>query len=340
MDQSHHLLTYVLPLRSPAPQVDREFCDYLKFISSLAELIVVDGSSKEVFDQHAGAWGMGVVHVPPSAALATPMGKVGGVMTGVHLASHDKVIIADDDIRYDADSLMEVSAALDEAQVIRPQNFITPLPWHAVWDSGRILLNRISGGDWPGTLGVSRSALLRAGGYDGKVMFENLELVRTIVAAGGNEQLLLGTLVARRPSSTRHFFSQRVRQAYDEFARPWRLAFQLSLMPLAIFAALSGRVVFIGIAALTTVIFAEIGRRRAGATRVFPFAASLAAPFWLLERAVCAWLAVACRVVYGGVPYRGRVLRKAATPLRKLRARFGGQTDLLRSAQEARYRSA
>jgi hypothetical protein len=36
---------------------------------------------------------------------------------------------------------------------------------------------------------------------------------------------------------------------------------------------------------------------------------------------VCAWLAVGARVVLGGVPYRGRILRHAATPLRVLRTR-------------------
>jgi hypothetical protein len=48
----------------------------------------------------------------------------------------------------------------------------------------RTLLNRASGGDWPGTLGVRRSALQRTGGYDGSAMFENLELVRGEAHAG------------------------------------------------------------------------------------------------------------------------------------------------------------
>jgi hypothetical protein len=69
---------------------------------------------------------------------------------------------------------------------------------------------------------------------------------------------------------------------------------------------------------------AEAGRRRAGGTRVFPFVASLAAPLWVLERGVCAWLACAAYVAWGGIPYRGTIVARAATPIRILQARLKG----------------
>ncbi len=102
-------------------------------------------------------------------------------------------------MRYDDKSLAQTVAALATADVVRPQNYFEPLPWHARWDSGRMLLNRISGGDWPGTLGVRRSRLQATGGYDGSVMFENLELVRTVLASGGRECVLLRRVCASPP---------------------------------------------------------------------------------------------------------------------------------------------
>jgi hypothetical protein len=316
--------SYVLPLKSAESQALGELGTYIRWLAARAETIVVDGSAPEIFAEHALAWGDVVRHVPPAAELLTPMGKVGGVLTGVWLASHERIIIADDDVRYDDAALAEVVAALGEADVIRPQNYFDPLPWHARWDTGRTLLNRMSGGDWPGTLGVRRSMLERTGGYDGTAMFENLELVRTVTAAGGRETLLLDTLVARRPSTAKHFWSQRVRQAYDELARPGRLVAQLAMLP-----AMVGLRVLAGWPALAagaaiTVGLAEIGRRRAGGRRVFPASASLLAPAWVAERAVCSWLAVGARVLLGGVPYRGRRLRHAATPMRVLRVRHAG----------------
>lgn len=340
MDRLHPLITYVLPLRSQQPQVDRDFCEYVAFISSLCEMVVVDGSEQTVFEEHAGTWGKYVHHVSPDPELATPMGKVGGVLTGVRLASHNRVIIADDDIRYTEETLRSVSAALEKAEVVRPQNYFSPLPWHALLDTGRILLNRISGGDWPGTLGISRAHLLAAGGYDGTVMFENLELVRTIIACGGTETVLLSTLVERRPSTTAHYFSQRIRQAYDEFARPVRFAVQLSFLPLCVLAMLAVRPGLLGYAGVLVIMLAEIGRRRGDGSRVFPGVASLLAPIWIVERALCAWLALGARVVFGGVPYRGRILRKAATPLRELREQHEAVRAAFIEASGPRYRSA
>jgi len=199
----------------------------------------------------------------------------------------------------------------------------------------------VSGGDWPGTLGVSRDFLLRAGGYDGTVMFENLELVRTIIAAGGTELQLSGTFIERRPSSASHFWSQRVRQAYDEFARPGRLLFQLAWLPAL---AVGGVLVSWALpltALASTVAIAEAGRRKDGGVRVFPASAPFFAPAWILERSICAWLALAARVVFGGIRYRGTVLKTAATSLRVLRERKDAPNPSpLPAPPVSRYRSA
>ena len=334
-------LTYIMPLRSSSPVSGGELDAYLGWLSARVETIVVDGSAPDVFARHAAAWGALVRHVAPAPDLVTPMGKVGGVLTGVRLASHELLVIADDDVRYDAATLARVAKALDAAAVVRPQNYFDPLPWHARWDSARTLLNRVSGGDWPGTLAVRRSALERTGGYDGTAMFENLELVRTVVAAGGREAVMLDAFVARRPSTARHFWSQRVRQAYDEIARPKRLAAQLAVLPVAGAATATLGWPALAVGALALVGVAEIGRRRAGAARVFPASTVLLAPVWVAERAVCSWLAVASRAAWGGVRYRGTVLRHAATPMRVLRARHAPARP---AAQEprptARRRSA
>ena len=319
-----HDITYILPIRSAASRAEGELADYLRWLSARAEVIVVDGSSDGVFAAHAAAWGGHVRHVAPAPDLATPMGKVGGVLTGLRLASHERVIIADDDVRYDEAGLQRISRLLDDAAVVRPQNYFTPLPWHALLDSGRMLLNRLTGGDWPGTLAVRRSILRATGGYDGRAMFENLELVRTVCAAGGTELVARDLFVARRPAGTRHFWSQRVRQAYDEFARPWRLVSQLAVLPVLVTLALRWQWRGVAAGAVAVMLVAEAGRWTGGGRAVFPVAASLLAPCWVAERAICSWLAIGSRILLGGVPYRGTVLHHAATPMRVLRSRYAG----------------
>ena len=316
------MVSYVLPLRSSEP-IDRELDAYLQRVVALADLIVVDGSPQSVFDQHARRWNvLGVQHVAIHTDFARLLnGKVAGVLTGVRLARHECVIIADDDVRYDDDALERMEAILQNAEVVRPQNYFDPMPWHACVDTARTLLNRMTGGDWPGTIGVRRSALLATGGYDGDVLFENLELVRTITAAGGREQCALDLYVPRLPPSTARFWSQRARQAYDEFARPGRLALWLAVVPAMLALAAAGRWKSMAAAVVTIVAIAETGRRRKGGSRVFPIVASIAAPVWVLERGVCAWLAVGARLVFGGIPYRGQIISRAATPLRVLARR-------------------
>jgi hypothetical protein len=322
-DPSNEALTYILPIKASAPPTE-ELTSYLHQLSAIegVELIVVDGSSPEIFAMNAKALAGRARHVVPDPDLATPMGKVGGVLTGVRLASHERMIIADDDVRYDEGSLSSVRDQLSSADVARPQNYFDPLPFHAIWDTGRILLNRISGGDWPGTLGVRRSALRRTDGYDGNAMFENLELVRTVIASGGSEVVRQDIYVKRRPSNARHFCSQRVRQAYDEIARPTRLAWQLSILPLALVVVFRGMWPIFAVAIAAIIIAAEVGRRRELGNAFFPASASILAPAWIVERAICSWLAVGARIFLGGVPYRGRILRHAATPMGDLRRRF------------------
>jgi len=155
-------------------------------------------------------------------------------------------------------------------------------------------------------------------GYDGNVMFENLELVRTVKATGGRESVPLDVYVRRLPPTTEHFWSQRVRQAYDEFARPRRLAIWLGVVPSVAVAAFVGGWITVGSIAVGTMLAAEAGRRRAGGRRVFPALASLCAPLWMLERGICAWLAVGAHLLLGGIPYRGRIVSRAATPMRQL----------------------
>jgi hypothetical protein len=320
-------LTYVLPLRHDEGGDVGELAAYVRGLAASVETIVADGSPPEVFAAHREAFGTEVVHVRPDPKYHFGNGKVDGVMTGLRLATNDGVVVADEDVRWDVGALARASRLLERHDVVRPQNYFDPLPWHARWDTARSLLNRAFAADYPGTLAVRRPTVLAAGGYDGDAMFENLELIRTVVAAGGTVTSPLDLYVRRIPPTTRQFVGQRVRQAYDDFAQPPRLAGELCLLPLA-FAAVAGRRWgALAAAAGLSVALAEVGRRRAGGGGVFPPACSLYAPLWAGERAVCVWLAVGSRLRWGGIRYRGRVLPLAATPTRELRRRVAAVQD-------------
>ncbi|MEO7260822.1 MAG: glycosyltransferase family 2 protein, partial [Jatrophihabitantaceae bacterium] len=263
-------------------------------------MIVVDGSAPEVFDAHRALLNSAVTHVRPAADVRFRNGKVNGVVTGFRLCGSDKVVIADDDVRYEPAQLHRLELALDTAELVRPQNYFRPLPWHARWDTARSLLNRaVIGTDFPGTLALRLSPQLRATGYDGDVLFENLELIRTVRAAGGRERLMLDLYVRRLPPSTQHFVRQRVRQAYDSFAQPGRMILELALLPA--FVLLARRPLRLGALLGAAVGVAELGRRRGKGRAVFAPGSVWFTPAWLAERSICSWLALATRVLFGGV---------------------------------------
>lgn len=321
-------LEYVLPLRwgrDADPRDAVELAAYLERLAAWLPVTVVDGSEPDVWQRHHALFAPYARHVAPQPWPGRN-GKVAGVVTGLALAREELVVIADDDVRWERDGLERLVGLLEGCTLVRPQNVFAELPWHARWDTARSLLNRAVGADYPGTYGVRRSAFLAAGGYDGDVLFENLELARTLRAAGGSERLVPDLYVPRLPPTTRHFLGQRVRQAYDDLAQPARLVAEAALGPAVLaLAALTRRpatrrAAGRGLALLVagSVGLAEVGRRRAGGAQVYPRDAALWAPLWVAERAVCVWLALGHRA-RGGVPYGGQRIRVAAHSVRRLR---------------------
>jgi hypothetical protein len=322
-------LSYVLPLRWTEAGPIKELAAYLRSLASVVdEVLVVDGSPAPLFGRHAAALRGVARHLTPHPDLDFRMGKVNGVITGVREASHRWLVLADDDVRYDAPTLRRTAALLAEVDLVRPQNYFDELPWHARWDTARSLLNRVFTGDhtfpigdFPGTLAVRRETFLASGAYDGDALFENLELMRTVRAAGGAVLTPLDLYVARRPPSTAHFLSQRLRQAYDDFAIPARIGAFLAVAPLVAESLRRGHARRLGVAGLAPVLLAELGRRRAGGAERFPLSGSLLAPAWIAERSICAWLALGAKL-RGGVRYGDGRLDHSATSMRRLRRRY------------------
>ncbi len=324
-------LTVVVPIRHGA--ADADLAQHLGRLARWADQVVlVDGSEKTVRGAYARLLDPAIEHVVVDEDRRGLLnGKVAGVLTGVGRARHARVVIADDDVRHTRSTLARLARLIDDADVVRPQNHFVAaeweaLPWHARWDTGRTLLNRALGADWPGTLGVDRDLLVAAGGYSGDVLFENRELVRTMEAVGGRVLDAPDLFVARVPPTTHHFWGQRVRQAYDSLAQPGRLLLELSILPCMVALPAS-----IPVLLCAAVVLAECGRRRSGGRTVFPPSASLWAAAWLVERAVCVWLAVLTRAT-GSVRYAGGSIRRAGSSRSAIRRRVGGITAVATAA--------
>ena len=121
------------------------------------------------------------------------------------------------------------------------------------------------------------------------MLFENLELLRTVAAAGGRVRRANDVFVARRPATFRAFLAQRVRQAYEDFAIPGRAAGFLAIAPTGAWLAANAPAA-LGAAGIAVVAIGEFGRRRGEGGHAFGRSAALWCVPWLVERAICIWI--------------------------------------------------
>jgi glycosyltransferase involved in cell wall biosynthesis len=311
--------TYLLPIRRVrADAAEAEmFARYFRRLAGAGcEVIVVDGSPPEVFDAHARAWGGVSRHVPVNPRYKYLNGKVNGVHTGVDLASHERIVLADDDIRYTSDDIARACALLERHEMVRPQNYLAPLPWWARTESARMLVNRgaLRAGDYPGTCAFRRSTCLRVGHYDGDVLFDNEEIVRHFALKGADVLCATDFFVLKRPPTFDKWLEQRPRQAYEDFVMRAKTLLFASLVPaalaLALFAGGSALLAFAAVITLASLLVALRGLLRDRAYGFFPAWTVLYAPLWVLERALSVYWAFYWRVRYGGYPFGSALLSK------------------------------
>jgi hypothetical protein len=311
--------TYLLPIRRAC--LSREeaegFAQYFRnLVDAGCEVLVVDGSPPEIFADHDLAWREVCRHVTVDPQYTYLNGKVNGVHTGVDLASCEKIVLADDDIRYTSEDIERACELLERHEMVRPQNYLSPLPWWGRTETARMLINRgvLRTGDYPGTCAFLRSTFLRVGHYDGDVLFDNEEIVRHFVLQGADVCYALDLFILKRPPTFRKWIEQRPRQAYEDFVMRAKTALFMSLLPVAVafglFSGARAALGFIFLVSLSAMLLALRGLRRNQAHRFFPADVILYAPLWVLERVLSTYWALYWRIVYGGYPFGDRLLSK------------------------------
>jgi hypothetical protein len=310
--------TYLLPIRRVRVS-PRETADLGAYFARLAdagcEVLVVDGSPTAVFGAHQRAWGARSRHLPVDRRYRYLNGKVNGVHTGVDAAACERIIVADDDIRYTADDIARTCRLLDDHDMVRPQNYLRPLPWWGRMEAARMLVNRgtLRAGDYPGTCAFRRSTFRRLGHYDGDVLFDNEEIVRHFAAGGARIAYARDFFVLKRPPTLTKWREQRPRQAYEDFGMRAKTALFAALLPLGVLTAITGggraAAAYGAVVAATAVALARRGRG-GGAARVVPATIPLWAPVWVVERCVSTYWAMYWRLRRGGYPFGDRLLTK------------------------------
>src|SRR3954469_20797066 len=206
-------VTYLLPIRRATfgSAEAAQLAEYFRELTEAGcEVLVVDGSPAEVFAEHEHAWRSLCRHEPVDRSFGFLNDKVNGIHTGVRLASTEKIILADDDIRYAPVQIDRVCQLLEDFEVVRPQNFLSPLPWWGRMEAARMLINRatLRTADYPGTCAFRRKTMLRVGHYDGDVLFDNEEMIRHFAREGAAINYATNLFVQKRPPRFRKWIEQ------------------------------------------------------------------------------------------------------------------------------------
>src|SRR3954452_20470239 len=114
--------TYLLPIRRTnfSASEANELADYFRILNRAGcEVLVVDGSPSPVFKQHDECWRGVCRHERVDRSFGFLNDKVNGIHTGVRLAITEKIILADDDIRYTVAEIDRVCELLVDFEVVR-----------------------------------------------------------------------------------------------------------------------------------------------------------------------------------------------------------------------------
>ncbi len=310
--------TYLLTIRRARFDAEEagNFKMYFDLLNDVGcETLVVDGSPPEVFAEHASAWRGVCRHEPVDTQYKYLNGKVNGIHTGIQLAEHNRIILADDDIRYTPADVRRMADLLDEFDMARPQNYFRPLPFWARTESARMLINRawIREGDYSGTLGVTRAAMNRVGHYDGDVLFDNEEIVRHFRFKGARIKYARDFFIQKLPPTFDKWIEQRPRQAYEDFVMHAKTIFFLALpLDFVLTWFVAGwrmALICVLIIAFGSIFTAARGLGD-GALRYFSPLTIFYAPLWIVERSVSTYWAFYWYLTRGGYPFGDKVVSK------------------------------
>jgi hypothetical protein len=276
--------TYVVAISSGGPDL-RPLAEYLSTLGVAGcEVVVLDSS--QAVDEHRRILRWVGRHVVVDEPLDI-------VRTAASLASCEKIIIANESVRYNIADLTELCALLDAHEVVEPQDYLEPLPWWGGIDAGRMLVHRglDPHPDSGPTFGFRRAIPRGLRGFDAT---GSSDPARALFSQGAEIVSPTDLFVRRCPPRLREWLRERPREADRDFTIPSKSAFFFALIPMAILLALIGgsRIAagYTGAVAFASIVLAVRGRMGAGA--FFPLRACLYAPLWVLERSVSVYWAL------------------------------------------------
>ena len=301
--------SYLVVLENASRPAD-QLHDLAAYLSDIAasdfEVIVVDASSPEHLEENRRVLRWVCRHTAAKPQHVTGFGKIDVLRAAIDLASCDKVIVADEHVRYSPEALDDVTALLEMHEVVEPQDYFDPMPWWGGIEAGRILVHRSISPipDRGSTFGFRKRSVSGLRSLDHAALAH--DYVRRLASQGAEVFTSMQLFVRRMPPAFSDWIRELPRRAEEEFRMPATAVLFFMLIPSLIAVTLLGGARMAGTIA-AGIAFASIGlalRGRIGAGRFFPWRACFFAPVWILQRSVSIYCGLLWRVSRGGEPRR------------------------------------
>ncbi|HEY8133848.1 MAG TPA: hypothetical protein VII12_18360 [Thermoanaerobaculia bacterium] len=301
--------TYLVALEGDCASADdlRELAAYLSNLAvSDFDVVIVDGSRPPTLDRNRQTLRWVGRHVVAGPQHLTADGSIDLIRAAVDLATCDKVIVADAQVRYSDEAIDRICTLLDLHEVVEPQDYIDPLPWWSGIDAGRMLLHRSLSPlpDHGSTFGFRKNAIRGLRGLEHGVASD--DDVRRLASQGAEVFCAIEVFVRRLPPVLSDWLRDLPRHADDDFSVSAKAAFFFGLLPITLVLILLGGARLAGGYA-GAIAFASLGlamRGRMGAAAFFPWRACLFAPVGILERSISVYWALLRRLSWGSEPRR------------------------------------
>ncbi|HUR79651.1 MAG TPA: hypothetical protein VM733_02730 [Thermoanaerobaculia bacterium] len=287
--------SYVVHVQSATASAS-ELRELATYFSSLGvagcDVVILDSSPRLQFELNARILRWVGRHVAVRSEYRAP-GGVDLVRAAISYAACEKVIIANEDVRYTTEAIAQLCELLEMHEVVEPQDYLDPMPWWSGIDAGRMLIHRgiEPQPDHGATFGFRRSAIRGLRGLPSSPDAH----ARRLIAVGAEVHSASDVFVRREPAPLSEWMTSRPRLAGDDFTLPFKTAFFFSLVPVLLLLAAMGGPRFAGVYA-SVIAFAAVGlaaRGRAGTAAMhFPLRACLFAPLWVLERSMSVYWAL------------------------------------------------
>lgn len=290
--------TYLIVIEQETlgPDDLRSLSSYLSGLSVIdCDVVVLDGSPLPLFERNRRSLRWVGRHIAARPKYRAPNGLLDPLRAAADLAACEHVVIAGINVRYAEDALSALCKLLEAHEVVEPQDYFDPLPWWSSIEAGRMLVHRGLEPlpDHGATFGIRRSTIRSLRTID-SLLAPSDDHVRRLTAVGAEVHSAPEVFVRRLPPPFEEWLGTRPRQADDDFSMPVKTAFFFSLLPMAVLLATFGGSRIAG-GYGGAIVFGALAlaiRGRAGAASFFPLRACLAAPLWVLERALSVYWAL------------------------------------------------